>query len=173
MTAHRRPNFAFTLIELILVLVIMSIMLALASPSLRGWGQGQKLRNAADDFVAATGYARTEAVARCKPYAVQIDGKANTYVVQSVEADLSRKAVDGSRGRPAELPTDFTIAVISGGSQGAAVDGQSDSGTASIVFYPDARLTPAVVELKAPNGDVARVASDAPSQPFKRTEQAQ
>ena len=170
MTRQPAQLRGFTLIELILVLVIISITLALAAPSLRGWGQGQKLRNAADSFIAATGYARGLAVSTAKPHVVEIDSSANTFVVQRVEVDGSRKPVNGDMGQPVTLPTDYTIRLVTGGGSGAVTEGVATGGAASIVFYPDSRNTPATVELKASNGDIIQLASESPADPFRKVE---
>ncbi|MGN6626079.1 MAG: GspH/FimT family pseudopilin [Tepidisphaeraceae bacterium] len=151
-----RPNFAFTLIEMVLVLVIISITLAMAAPSLRNWGEGQKLRNASDNFLAATGYARAEAVAKATPYSITIDSQANTYVVNVVTGDTA-KPVDGELGQPSTLPPLYTIKLVSGG----APDG-------ALMFYPDARTTPAVVQLTGPSGESVQVAATNPAEPFAK-----
>jgi type II secretion system protein H len=168
----RRPNQlrGFTLIELILVLIIISIMLAMASPTLRGWGQGQKLRNSIDSFIAATGYARSQAVTQARPHAVEIDSTANTYLVQSIETGGVRKPVPGDFGVANTLPEGYTIRLVSGGSTGSATDGASAVNAASVIFYPDARATPAVVEIKAANGEIALIECQNPAEPFKRAD---
>jgi prepilin-type N-terminal cleavage/methylation domain-containing protein len=85
LTRSRIQSRGFTLIELILVMVIISIALGYAAPSLRGWGQGQKLRNAADEFVAATGTARSLAVSDAAIYALEINPGDNTYSIKLVD----------------------------------------------------------------------------------------
>jgi len=76
MSCHGRSIFAarrgslsgFTLIELILVLLIISITMALAAPSLRGWSDGAKLRDAGDLFVASAKWARAQAILTGTPH---------------------------------------------------------------------------------------------------------
>ena len=172
MTARPTNDRGFTLIELILVMIVISIVLALATPTLSGWGKGQKLRNAADGFIAATGFARGQAVTTASPYAVEIDPGANTYVVQSVDAGGVRTPAAGEHGRVTELPESFTIKLVSGG-EVAATSGKAQpksGGTGVLVFYPDARGTPAVIEITSPTGEVARIASDSPAEPFAKVD---
>lgn len=151
-----------------LVIVIISVMLAMAAPTLRGWGQGQKLRNSVNGFIAATGYARSQAVTTARPQAVEIDSSANTYRVQSVEADGVRKPAPGDHGVASTLPTSYTIRLVSGGSTGATADGTAATGGVAIVFYPDARSTPAVVEIKSSAGEIVLIESRSPAEPFKQ-----
>ena len=159
MNRRCRKNSAFTLIEMVLVLVIITITLAMAAPSLRNWGEGQKLRNATDQFLAATGYARTQAVVTATPYDVTIDAATNTYLVNVVNGD-TKKPADGQFGQSTALPPDYTIKLVSGG----ATDG-------SLVFYPDARATPAVVQITGPSGGTTQVSCVNPAEPFTKVAQ--
>lgn len=155
------------------MLIILSITVALAAPSMRGWGQGQKLKNATDEFIAATGNARARAVATAMPFAVEIKVSDNTFAVKSIEAGGTRKAVPGEFGQDTKLPTDFTIKLATGGAAAAAVpDPGVAAGESVILFYPDARCTPAAVEITSPNGDVARIESLSPAEPFRKVETA-
>ena len=169
MTRPHTQLRGFTLIELILVLIILSIMVALASPSLRGWGQGQKLKNATDEFLAATGNAKARAVAAASPFAVQINSTDNTFAVKSIEPGGVRKAVPGEFGETTTLPTDFTLKLVTGGATPSPGSGVA-AGESVILFYPDARCTPAAVEITSPNGDVAKVESLSPAEPFKKVD---
>ena len=152
---RRRPNnFAFTLIELIVVLVIIAIMLAIFLPSLSGWGEGRKLDNTAEQFLAAARWAQSQAVSDAQPYAIEIDPSANTYVVDSVDGD-NRTPATGEYGQTSVLPSGFTIEMTSGG----AADNL-------IVFQPDARCTPATVRFKSKRGDAIDISAPSPAQPF-------
>lgn len=152
---HRpRRNFAFTLIELVVVLLIISLTAALAAPSLRGWNDGAKLRNATDEFLATTRYARSQAILNATEYVVTIDRNTNAYAV-SVQQGTTLAPDPREFGEYASMPTGFTIALVSGG-----------EGASQIRFYPDARTTPGVVRITSARGEVVEIASDAPAQPF-------
>lgn len=167
---HRPVHLrGFTLIELIVVLMLISITLAIAAPSMRGWGRGQKLKDAATEFLAATGNARARAVAEAKPFAVEIKTADNTYSVKSVEPGGERKPVPGDFGQDTALPQDFTIKLTTGGAT-AGPDSSVAAGEAILLFFPDARCTPATVEIASPTGDVMQLASQSPAEPFRKVE---
>jgi len=68
-----RRNIAFTLVELIIVMALLAIVMAIAAPSL---ARSMKERNVDDEAVrilAATEYARSEAVSQGVPMVVWID----------------------------------------------------------------------------------------------------
>ena len=67
----RKASVAFTLLELVLVLVVLSTALAVAAPSMRGWSKGSTLRDAGDQFLAVARWARSQAVAGAKKVAAQ------------------------------------------------------------------------------------------------------
>src|SRR5437763_12537532 len=75
----RREHSGFTLIELVLVLLIIGTCLAMASPSLRGWSRGSKVRDAGDQFLSIARYGRTAATADARVYRLQIDAPGGTY----------------------------------------------------------------------------------------------
>lgn len=54
----------FTLIEMMIVVVILSLMLALAMPSYATWIQNTRIRSAAESFTSGLQLARNEAVRR-------------------------------------------------------------------------------------------------------------
>jgi type II secretion system protein H len=156
----RSPRHAFTLIELILVLTIISISLAVATPSLRGWGEQGRLRDAAQNFAAATTFARSRAVADAATYRVQIDPAAATYAVQAV-ASQQVAAVNGEFGQTTKLPDGFAIVVHAIPTQATQAPPAN-----AIEFYPDGRTTPATVRITSKAGNVLEVASAGPAEPF-------
>ena len=153
-TEHRR---GFTMIEIVLVLVIISSALALAAPSLRGWGQSAKLRDVSEQFVAACRWARAEAAATASTHRIDLDSAASTYSVKR-QSGAEFVPVAGELGRATALPQGFTLALASGGADGRAIQ-----------FYPNGRATPAVVRFTSTAGETAEVASAFPADLFKVT----
>src|SRR4051812_26361774 len=79
-TTRTHPR-AFTLFEIILVMVILCIAMAVTAPSLRGWSHGARLRDSADQFLSAARFAHTKAIADCKMYRLYVDPHSGTYWV--------------------------------------------------------------------------------------------
>ena len=157
---HCRPHSfsrrAFTMIEIVLVLVIISTALALSAPSLRGWGQGAKLRDAGEQFVSAARWARAEAIATATPHRIELDSSAASYTVTR-QLGSEYAAVTGELGRPTMLPQDYRLELASGGEDQV------------IAFYPNGRSTPAVVRITSSGGDTVEVACAFPADLFRVT----
>jgi type II secretion system protein H len=78
-----RAAFAFTLVELVVVMALLAIVLALSAPSL---GRSMRERSLADEatrFLAATEYARDEAVSQGVPTIVWLDPNGRSFGVES------------------------------------------------------------------------------------------
>src|SRR5437667_286619 len=103
---------AFTLIELILVMALLSIVLAVSAPALSNFFRGRNLDSEARRFVSLTRYAQSRAVSEGVPMIVWMDIRQGTYGLQQEPGytPLDEKAVDfvlskGLRIGIADLPT--------------------------------------------------------------------
>ena len=141
--------------ELILVMVIMCMVMALAAPSLQGWSRGSKLRNSADEFVAATKFARTKAVSSGYPCVVSIDRQGGTFSV---------KQQNGQNLSPVEGEFGETIPLLEGGKIEAI--NLSRQPVDAIMFYPTGRVQPASVTITADNGEAISITCSAPAEDF-------
>jgi prepilin-type N-terminal cleavage/methylation domain-containing protein len=70
---------AFTLVELILVMTIMTILLSVVFPNLKGFFQGRNLDNEAMQFLALTRYGQNRAVAEGVPVELWVNPKEGSY----------------------------------------------------------------------------------------------
>lgn len=69
----RRPSAGFTLIEITVVLVIVSLLLGTALTNMKGLVPSAATESAAQDVVGTLDFARTQAIARGYPYDVLFD----------------------------------------------------------------------------------------------------
>ncbi len=81
---NTRPTTAFTLIELILVLAILSTVLAVSAPSLKRFFRGRNLDSEATRLIALTRHGQSRAVSEGIPMLLWFDVKARRY---GLEAD--------------------------------------------------------------------------------------
>src|SRR5215208_972893 len=72
---RRTRSSAFTLLELVLVMVIIATVLAMAAPSLRGWHKGSKMKDTAAEFISLTELARTRAVSSTVVHRLMVDSQ--------------------------------------------------------------------------------------------------
>ena len=157
---RKRSGFTFTLLEMVLVLLVMTLLMAVAAPSLRGWSRGSKLRDAAEGVLITTRYARSQAISTAAVHRLEIDRTQGTYRVTKIEG-TEFVPVDGSFGQPALLSSDFRIDV-------ARIDANA-SGV--IEFFPNGRVTPARVRLTASWGESVDVEAQFAAEPFRQIAQ--
>lgn len=88
-------NFsAFTLIELVLVMALLATIMAISAPSLSRSFHGRNLEQQATQLLAATEYARAEAISQGVPMNVWIDAPSGMFGVQAkdgYEGEVSRE----------------------------------------------------------------------------------
>jgi type II secretion system protein H len=143
---RHRPNSAFTLLELVLVLVIIGGILAMAAPSLSGWNRGSKLRDAGDQFLAVTRYARATAVTQAQLHRLNVDPATGTYWLTSQQGQTWIPA-QSTWGQQFTIPAGFAIEMTD--PQGRRLD--------SIDFYPNGRTQPARIQIGSANFGVVGI----------------
>jgi Tfp pilus assembly protein FimT len=146
---------AFTLIELILVMVVITIALGLVTASLGRWSQGSKLKNAAEQIIATAGWARSQAISTANVYRLEIDASSGICRVTYAQ-DGSQRAPTGEFGKELTMPTDFRLDLRTGGSTGSTIE-----------FYPNGRTTVATIRVTSPKGDWIEVGSESAAERFR------
>jgi type II secretion system protein H len=150
----RRSN-AFTILELILVLVILCTVLATAAPSMSGWSRGSRLRDAGDQLLALTRFARTQAIAESRTYRLNIDSQAGRYWLTAQDG-LDFTALGSEWGRIHSVPEGFSMQVIDG--QGA--------GTDAVDFFANGRTQPAHIRISAGDAYAVELQCITPAESF-------
>lgn len=126
----------FTLLELVLVLVIIGVVMAMAAPSLRGWSRGSKLRDQADQILALTQYARTQAIADARTYRFNVDANAGRYWL-TAQNGTAWTELGNSWGTIYTLPPEQRIELLD----------PTGKPMGFIGFYSDARVTVGMVRV--------------------------
>jgi len=126
-----RSNGAFTLVELLLVMALLTIIMAIVAPTLSRSLRGHKIDEEATRFVALTEYARAEAISQGIPMVVWIDGKS-----QSFGLDPQNDYYQSKTHRQYNMNSDVHFDAITGGTPN----------TPSIVFSAGGTPDPASIE---------------------------
>ena len=78
-TRHSPLATGFTLIELILVMVILTTILGMAGPSLRGFFSRHQIDDTAARIIALTQFAQSQAICEGRTYRLNFDESRKTY----------------------------------------------------------------------------------------------
>jgi Tfp pilus assembly protein FimT len=100
-----------TLLELILVLVIMSTVLALAAPSLRGFFTSRRTNDTAAQILAMTQLARSQAISEGIIYRLNFDTRDRTYWLTAQQAGVFEQPMT-NLGQVFEIPKDITVELV-------------------------------------------------------------
>lgn len=117
-TSTRQHTHGFTLLELLIVLVIFTLLVALIPPMFSGAVPGARLKGAARDLAIALRYARSQAITRNKEMAVQLNLKTSEYTI--------------GKDRTQTMPKGIEMKVAQ-----AAGSSSADETRRLVYFYPD------------------------------------
>lgn len=140
-----------------MVLVLISTVLAMAAPSLRGFSRGRQTADAAAQVLALTHLARSQAVTQACVYRLNIDTETNTYWLTMQQAGAFVE-LDCEHGRRFRFPNGVSVTL-----ELPPVDGP----TSYIQFYPDGRSDQATIGLTGRGGDVFEVTCPSASERFR------
>lgn len=136
MRSRSRRSDGFTLVELLVVLVIASLVLALVGTSISRNISGAEMRTAARKVAASLRYTRTRAILSKSEQVFLVDTEARTY--QAAEREIE------------ELPDGMNVELNTARSE------LTSETAGGIRFYPDGGSTGGNVRLEA-NGRVYQV----------------
>jgi Tfp pilus assembly protein FimT len=97
-----------TLLELILVMLILSTVLAMAAPSLRGFFTSRRIDDAAVQILALTQFARSQAISEGATYRLNFDTRDRTYWLTAQKAGVF-ESLDTELGQVYTLPKDIKL----------------------------------------------------------------
>lgn len=117
--SHRAVRLrAFTLLELILVMIILCTVLAMAAPSLRGFFSSRQLNDMSEQIVIMTRFAKVHSIFDSNYYRINFDPNMRQYWISSLSGSQYER-LKNSFGRyypiPAEIEIDFEDVDYEGG----------------------------------------------------------
>jgi len=156
----RQLRRGFTLLELILVMVILSTVLALAAPSLRGFFASRQIHDAAAQILSLIQLAGSEAASQGTTYRLNFDTAEGMYWLTARQGGSFDK-LGTEFGRQFSLPRDTTVE-LTGASRDARLD--------YIAFGPEGTFTPATITLTDRRGEKMRLVCPSATEPFSIVE---
>ncbi len=150
----------FTLLELILVLIIISTVLGLAAPNLRGFFSSQQLTDLGEQIVVLTRYARMKAVQDSTYYRINFNLSERRYWLEMLE---------DSQYRPIER--DFTTDYILGSDVTVEFENiEMDGSIYYIEFAPEGYSKQCRIRLEDTKGNIVEVVCYGPAEQFELIE---
>jgi len=149
-----------TLLELILVMVILSTVLAIAAPSLRGFFASRRLDTAAAQILALTRLARSQAICEGIVYRLNFDTRDRTYWLTAQKAGVF-ETLDTEMGQVYTLPQDIELDLQ---------DIDKKDKDVFLAFTPHGTATAGAIRLTDPSGRVLEVSSPSVTEPFSIVE---
>jgi type II secretion system protein H len=153
--SNRRPATAFTLMELMVVIVLISIMTALIIPEMKGTYEDALLRSTGRELAGVLSLASSRAVSQNQAHYVLWDAKTGRYQVAcrrpigGHEEMVPLRDVAGGEGK---LDTRITIHILPTSEMGApaeaAAPGEARLDRDSIGFFPDGTAEAVEIQLR-------------------------
>ena len=139
---------AFTLLELVLVMLVLSVVLAMVAPSLSGFGAGREAEFAAAQVMTLSRWAREQAIADGRVHRLHFNASTGVYWVSAQVGGVFQR-IPGEFGQDFPLPDGVTM----------EWDAPSDGGAYCIDFHPSGRAQPARIKVTSRDGQVTFIGS--------------
>jgi Tfp pilus assembly protein FimT len=152
-----------TLLELILVMVILSTVLAMAAPSLRGFFASRRSEDAAAQILALTQFARSQAISQGIIYRLNFDTQDRTYWLTAQQAGAFERLTTAF-GQVLEFPKDIEVELE---------DLEQEDRDVFLVFTPYGTVTAGTVRLIDRRGRAIEVTCPTVTEAFSVVEPRQ
>lgn len=137
---QRTFSAAFTLVELILVLALLSLVAALAQPLFQRTYYSLALEESAHALARSVDWARENAIVQRTPFLLKLDAQASFFqIVPKSEGDF--KALADSFSRKRTLPPGIRLRTES----------------ENVLFYPNGMCDPTLIVLSNPAGETVKL----------------
>ena len=160
---QRNANEGFTLLELILVMVILSTVLAMAAPSLRGFFGSRKTHDEAARLLALTQFARSQAISEGITYRLNFDTDDRVYWLTSQRKGVFEE-LKTEFGYVFTFPVDITVELE---------DVDKDDNEMFFAFTPQGTVTAGTIRLIDRRGLVLEITCPTVTESFSIIEREQ
>lgn len=151
----------FTLLELILVMVIISTVLAMAAPSLRGFFSSRKTHDAAANILSLIRFARSQAITEGHTYRLNFDFEKGVYWLTS-NAEGAFSNLNTEFGRKFQLPDDTTIEIDKDDED----DHDKEGSCVYIAFFSQGMAETGTIILTDRSGEEIEITSPSPAEHY-------
>ena len=152
-----------TLLELILVMLILSTVLAMAAPSLRGFFASRRIYDSAAHILALTQWARSQAISEGIVYRLNFDTRDCTYWLTAQKAGAF-EPLETELGQVYTLPKDLELELE---------DIEQKDQDVFLAFTPHGTMTAGTVRLTDRSGRVLEVTCPTVTESFSIVEPEQ
>lgn len=163
---HAPRNSAFTLIELMVVIVLVAIMTALIIPEMKGTFQDALLRSSGRQLIEVFNLANSRAVSLNQIQRVRLDAKAGRYSIEQKTGPNSSDGLSPVRdisGGTGTLDERISLLMRKGSPSASRSPDEADAPAASeqdasldmlntVSFYPDGTAEAAELQLRDQSG---------------------
>jgi prepilin-type N-terminal cleavage/methylation domain-containing protein len=157
MTNARTMPAGFTLMELMLVMLVVSVVLAITAPSLRGFFASRQTADAALSMASLTKWARSQAISRGRCCRLNVDPASGTYWLTVQQGGMFSE-LHTDLGRRRRLPEGASVRVRNDG---------ADPSLTYVQFFPTGRSDPASIEIRGRQGELYQLVSASATEPFR------
>ena len=148
----------FTLLELILVMLILSTILAMTGPSLRGFFASRKANDTASQILAFTQYARGEAISEGVIYRLNFNLDERTMWLTSWQSG-DFEHLKNDFGKLFDIPSDLDIELVN-------LEEDKEDNVIFLKFTPQGIATAGTVRLMDTTDRVVEVTCPTMTEPF-------
>ena len=138
-------------------MVLISVLLGLAAPSLRGFHGARRSADAAAQMLSLTHYARSQAIAQGTVYRLNVDTSEKVYWL-TAQVGGAHVGLGNEYGRRFALPDTTEVAIRTA---------QAGDRASYVQFYPSGRSDEAAITLVGLQGEAFEVASPSATEPFR------
>ncbi len=142
----------FTLVEVLVVVVIISLLAGLGGSIYMGTHKRMLVEKAARDFVLTAQYARIMAIEKQRQYKIQLDAANNGFLLTTTQLDeeggqTEQMIVKDSFCRPVEFEGEVKFEDIQITPIGVELTAETDEDEQSIVFLPNGTAQSVVIQI--------------------------